>query len=118
MRLRFALVVLCCGALFGGTSADAGLKLPYKAEGLSKEQAAAYLLERFAFGARPGEVEKVAQMGPEKWLAQQLAGNLSDAALDKRLEAFPALENDSGKDGRSLFAKWPASQYDEERGDN
>ena len=92
MKLRFALVVLCCGALFGGTSADAGLKLPYKAEGLSKEQAAAYLLERFAFGARPGEVEKVAQMGPEKWLAQQLAGNLSDAELDKRLEAFPALK--------------------------
>ena len=92
MILRVALIVLCCGALFFGTSAEAELKLPYKAEGLSKEQAAAYLLERFAFGARPGEVEKVAQMGPEKWLAQQLAGNLPDAALDKRLEAFPALK--------------------------
>ena len=31
-------------------------------------------------------------MGPEKWLAQQLKGNLPDAALDKRLEAFPALK--------------------------
>ena len=92
MRLRFALVVLCCGALLAGAGAEAGLKLPYKKEGLSKEQAAAYLLERFAFGARPGEVEKVVQMGPEKWLAQQLAGNLPDAALDKRLEAFPALK--------------------------
>ena len=92
MILRFSLIVLCCGALFLGTSADAGLKLPYKKEGLNKEQAVAYLLERFAFGARPGEVEKVAQMGPEKWLAQQLKGNLPDAALDKRLEAFPALK--------------------------
>ena len=92
MILRFSLIVLCCGALFSGTSADAGLKLPYKKEGLNKEQAVAYLLERFAFGARPGEVEKVAQMGPEKWLAQQLKGNLPDAALDKRLEAFPALK--------------------------
>ena len=92
MILRFSLVVLCCGALFSGAAADAKLKLPYKAEGLSKEQAAAYLLERFAFGARPGEVEKVAQMGPEKWLAQQLKGNLPDAELDKRLEAFPALK--------------------------
>ncbi|MXZ11668.1 MAG: DUF1800 domain-containing protein, partial [Gemmatimonadetes bacterium] len=53
---------------------------------------AAYLLERFAFGARPGEVEKVAKMGPEKWLAQQLKGNLPDAELEKRLEAFPALK--------------------------
>ena len=92
MILRVALIVLCCGALLSGATADAGLKLPYKKAGLSKEQAAAYLLERFAFGARPGEVEKVAQMGPEKWLAQQLAGNLPDAALDKRLEAFPALK--------------------------
>ncbi len=92
MRLRFALAVLCCGALLAVVPAEAGLKLPYKAEGLSKEQAAAYLLERFAFGARPGEVEKVAKMGPEKWLAQQLKGNLPDAELDKRLEAFPALK--------------------------
>ena len=65
---------------------------PTRQRGLSKEQAAAYLLERFAFGPRPGEVEKVAQMGPEKWLAQQLKGNLPDAELDKRLEAFPALK--------------------------
>ncbi len=92
MTLRVALIVLCYGALLSGTSADADLQLPYKAEGLSKEQAAAYLLERFAFGARPGEVEKVAQMGPEKWLAQQLKGNLPDAELNKRLEAFPALK--------------------------
>ena len=92
MTLRFALAVLCCGALLAVAPANADLQLPYKAEGLSKEQAAAYLLERFAFGARPGEVEKVAQMGPEKWLAKQLAGNLPDAALDKRLEAFPALK--------------------------
>jgi len=92
MILRFSLVVLCCGALLAVAPANADLQLPYKAEGLSKEQAAAYLLERFAFGARPGEVEKVAQMGPEKWLAQQLKGNLPDAELDKRLEAFPALK--------------------------
>ena len=90
MTLRFALIVLCCVALLGVAPTNA--ELPYKAEGLSKEQAAAYLLERFAFGPRPGEVEKVAQMGPEKWLAQQLAGNLPETELDKRLEAFPALK--------------------------
>ncbi|MYB57450.1 MAG: DUF1800 domain-containing protein [Gemmatimonadetes bacterium] len=92
MILRVALAVLCCGALLAVVPANADLQLPYKAEGLSKEQAATYLLERFAFGARPGEVEKVAKMGPEKWLAQQLKGNLPDAELDKRLEAFPALK--------------------------
>ncbi len=91
MIFRFSLIVLCCGALLAGTSANAELKLPYKKAGLSKEQAAAYLLERFAFGARPGEVERVAKMGPEKWLAQQLKGNLPDAELEKRLKTFPAL---------------------------
>ena len=92
MTLRVALAVLCCGALLAVVPANADLQLPYKAEGLSKEQAAAYLLERFAFGPRPGEVEKVAQMGPDKWLAQQLSSDLPDAELDKRLEAYPALK--------------------------
>ena len=92
MILRIVLSVLCCVALLAVVPTNADLQLPYEAEGLSEEQAAAYLLERFAFGARPGEVEKVAQMGPEKWLAQQLKGNLPDAELDKRLEAYPALK--------------------------
>ena len=91
MMLRSALAVLC-SCLFAVAPVNADLQLPYKAEGLSKEQAAAYLLERFAFGARPGEVEKVAQMGPEKWLAQQLKGNLPDVELGKRLEAYPSLK--------------------------
>ncbi|MDP6037158.1 MAG: DUF1800 domain-containing protein [Candidatus Latescibacteria bacterium] len=91
MKLRVALIALCCGALFAGSAADAKLKLPYKKEGLSKEQAAVYLLERFAFGPRPGEVERVAKMGPEKWLEQQLAANLPETELTERLKAFPAL---------------------------
>ena len=31
-------------------------------------------------------------MGPEKWLAQQLAGNLPETGLDERLDVFPALK--------------------------
>ena len=110
MIFRFSLIVLCCGALLAGTSANAELKLPYKNEGLSKEQAAAYLLERFAFGARPGEVERVAKMGPEKWLAQQLKGNLSDAELEKRLKDFSRVVDDVARDVRRLCSKWAASQ--------
>ena len=30
MIFRFSLIVLCCGALLAGTSANAELKLPYK----------------------------------------------------------------------------------------
>ncbi|MCZ6634898.1 MAG: DUF1800 domain-containing protein [bacterium] len=92
---RFALhciLAICLGAMFIVPDADAGkIKLPYKKAGLNKKQAAAHLLERFAFGARPGEVNRVAKMGPEKWLAQQLEGTLPDAQLEKRLKAFPAV---------------------------
>ena len=39
---------------------------PWRRAGLTDRQAAAHLLDRFTFGARPGEVERVAAMGLEK----------------------------------------------------
>ena len=65
------------------------LRLPYKKAGLTAEQAAAHLLSRFTYGAQPGEVERVVRMGLEKWLMQQLDGNLNDTELDTVLRAFP-----------------------------
>ena len=86
-----ALVPILLAALFTGAVHAAELKLPYAEQGLSREEAAAYLLERFAFGPRPGEVTRVAKLGPEEWLAGQLTRQLPDLALDRRLRAFPAL---------------------------
>ena len=91
MRWRLGIVLFVFMALFAGAVHAVELNLPYREEGLSHEQAAAYLLERFAFGPRPGEVEKVARLGPEQWLAQQLTGQSPDPELDDRLKAFPAL---------------------------
>ncbi|GAC1438850.1 MAG: hypothetical protein NVSMB63_03230 [Sediminibacterium sp.] len=73
------------------------LNLPYKKMGISKQQAAAHLLSRFTFGARPGEVDEVVQMGLEKWLEQQLEGGLPDEEVTKRLAGYDALalSNDS-----------------------
>ena len=65
--------------------------LPWKQAGLTEREAAAHLLNRFAYGPRPGEVDAVVKMGLDKWLDQQLAG-LPDAALEKRLEGrLPSL---------------------------
>ncbi len=54
--------------------------------------AARHLLNRFAFGPRPGEVERVARLGPERWLSEQLAGPeespLLEAALVPHRSAF------------------------------
>jgi uncharacterized protein (DUF1800 family) len=71
--------------------ADTRLKLPYQKAGLTERQAAAHLLSRFSFGARPGEVDEVVSMGLEKWLQQQLDGKLPDEEVSRRLTGYDAL---------------------------
>ena len=66
----------------------AGPNLPFKKAGLTEQQAAAHLLGRFTYGAKAGDVEEVVKMGLEKWLLQQLEGNLEDAALNQALSKF------------------------------
>lgn len=61
--------------------------MPYKKMGLTTEQAAAHLLNRFTFGTRPGQVKEVADMGLEKWFEQQLNGGFSDDEVNRRLPA-------------------------------
>ncbi len=46
---------------------------------------ARHLLNRFAFGPRPGEVERVARGGTERWLAEQLAGPAESPLLEAAL---------------------------------
>jgi len=78
-------------ALLAGAVHAVELQLTYREEGLSRKEAAAFLLERFAYGPRPGEVEKVAKLGPAIWLARQLAAEAAEPELDERLKSFPAL---------------------------
>lgn len=63
-------------------------KFPYLQMGFTKEQAAAYLLNRFTFGPTPGKVDAVAKEGIEHWFYRQLEGNENDAALANRLQAL------------------------------
>ena len=53
---------------------------------------ARHLLNRFAFGPRPGEVERVARLGTQRWIDEQLAGPeespLLEAALVPHRAAF------------------------------
>ncbi|RZM29515.1 MAG: DUF1800 domain-containing protein [Pedobacter sp.] len=65
------------------------LLLPYKQQGLTQRQAAAHLLSRFTYGAKPEDVDDVIKLGLEKWFLQQLEGGVSDRELDSRLEQFP-----------------------------
>ncbi len=76
-------------------SPSTSIHLPYKKFGFTERQAAAYLLDRFAFGARPygvNSVERVAEQGVERWLEEQLNyTTLQDTPL-KVGKAEPELE--------------------------
>lgn len=63
-------------------------KFPYKKAGLTERQAVEYLVNRFTYGATPGEIDSVMKMGPENWFEAQLNADLSDDSLNKRLTAY------------------------------
>ncbi len=65
---------------------------PYKQAGLSERAAAAHLLNRFTFGATPGEVDEVVRIGLEKWFEQQLNANQPDDSLNALLAKYNALQ--------------------------
>jgi len=68
------------------------IKFPYKQAGLTERQAAAHLVSRFTFGATPGELDAVVDMGLEKWLAHQLKADLPDDSLNQLLSTYDALK--------------------------
>ena len=60
---------------------------------MSNDQVILHLLNRFAYGPRPGDVERVRKMGVSAWLKQQLQPEtIDDSALDRRLDAYPAMK--------------------------
>src|SRR5271155_782296 len=59
---------------------------------LNADEAVLHALNRLAYGPRPGDVERVKQMGLSKWIEQQLNPNsIDDRALQARLENYPTL---------------------------
>jgi uncharacterized protein (DUF1800 family) len=71
---------------------------------LSADEAILHALNRLAYGPRPGDVERIKQMGLAKWIDQQLSPNsIDDKALDARLQNFPTLHLSSSR----LIAEYP-----------
>jgi uncharacterized protein (DUF1800 family) len=65
---------------------------------LSADEAILHVLNRLAYGPRPGDVERVRQMGLAKWIEQQLNPNsMDDRALDARLTDYPTLRMSTAK---------------------
>lgn len=80
------------------------IKFPYKKAGLTERQAAAHLLNRFTYGARPGDIDELVKIGLEKWFSQQLVAGQKDDELNKRLASYDAI-NLSNAEVVKLFPK-------------
>ena len=80
-RLALALIAL---AVLTGVTDDTQL---------TERQRAVHALNRLAFGARPGDVDKVVNEGVDVWIEQQLhPESIPDRGVDARLCQFPTLE--------------------------
>ena len=79
------------------SKADLALKgLPISE--LTPDQAILHALNRLAYGPRPGDVERIRQMGLAKWIEQQLNPNsVEDKALEARLQDYPTLRMSTAK---------------------
>ncbi|MGZ3754998.1 MAG: DUF1800 domain-containing protein [Mucilaginibacter sp.] len=65
---------------------------PFQKGGLTERQAAAHLLNRFTYGATPGQVDAVVKMGLENWFKQQLQANMPDDSLNQVLDRLDAVK--------------------------
>ncbi len=71
---------------------------------MTEEQRVVHVLNRLAFGARPGDVERVRRVGVEAYIEQQLnPSKIDDAAAEARLRGFPTLAMSNSE----LLAKYP-----------
>jgi len=65
---------------------------------LNADEAILHALNRLAYGPRPGDVERVRQMGLAKWIEQQLNPNaIDDKAMEARLQDYPTLRMPTAK---------------------
>ncbi|MHB8499802.1 MAG: DUF1800 domain-containing protein, partial [Candidatus Acidiferrales bacterium] len=79
---------------------------------LSADEAILHALNRLAYGPRPGDVERIRQLGLAKWIDQQLNPNsIDDKALEARLEDYPTLRMSSAK----LIAEYPPPKQAEKQ---
>lgn len=80
-------VFLCCVCIAHAQKN----KFPYAAQGLTQTQAAAHLINRFTFGANPGQIDEVVKMGLEVWFNKQLNKAFNDDSLNLKLSKIAYL---------------------------
>jgi len=65
---------------------------------LNQDEAIVHVLNRLGYGPRPGDVERVREMGLEKYIEQQLnPAGIDDSASEARLKRYATLAKSSGE---------------------
>lgn len=106
-KFNIPLFVIVCFALIALLSSFvtySDRELPYRKAGLTAEQAAAHLLSRFTYGAKPNEIEGVVKMGLGHWFEQQLTGEMNDVELNRTLVRFDDI-NLSNADVEKIYPR-------------
>jgi uncharacterized protein (DUF1800 family) len=81
---------------------------------LSTDEAILHALNRLAYGPRPGDIERVRQMGLAKWIDQQLSPNsIDDKGVEVRLDNYPTLRMSS----KQLLADYPQPKQADKKPD-
>jgi uncharacterized protein (DUF1800 family) len=119
-----ALLIFAAPFVAAGNSAtDAGVQMQKKGKApvesaspavkglpiseLNETEAILHALNRLTYGPRPGDVERVRQMGLAKWIDQQLRPeSIDDSAMQARLVKYPTLGMSSAK----LYSEFPQPQ--------
>ena len=74
---------------------------------MTEQKRALHVLNRLAFGPRPGDVKRVTAMGVDKWIDQQLhPEKINDEAVEARLEPLRTLRMDT----REIVENFPPPQ--------
>jgi uncharacterized protein (DUF1800 family) len=80
---------------------------PPASASMDEDKKIIHTLNRFTFGVRPGDVERVRTMGLEQWLDEQLhPDRINDSAMEARLEQFRTLRMST----RELVQNFPPNQ--------
>ncbi|HLV87392.1 MAG TPA: DUF1800 domain-containing protein [Candidatus Sulfotelmatobacter sp.] len=99
MRFSFtklALLLLLCLCLACAVPELLAKKKEKESPAANEQHRAIHALNRLAFGPRPGDVQRVTEMGVDKWIDEQLhPEKISDSALDTRLAPFRTLRMSS-----------------------
>ncbi len=76
---------------------------------LAADQQVIHVLNRLAFGARPGDVQKIRALGVDKWIDQQLhPEQIDDQSIEAFLNHYDILREDQGQ----LLQEYAVAQRD------